>query len=85
MLIIPNISPQQQETPLLNSSTCSHDAVVLDLTHGFLSGVDREGRNIKSASKQADIETKIKKKNAFCDANLIYLKRKYEYEHEWGG
>lgn len=54
--------PQQQGTPLLNSSTCSHDAVVLDLTHGFLSGVDREGRNIKSASKQADIETKIKKK-----------------------
>ena len=70
---------------LLKNATTIHDTVVLDLTHGFLSGVDREGRNIKYPTKQSSIEIKIRKKSTFCDANLLYLQHKYKYEQERGG
>lgn len=74
-------TPQDQEESLVEKATHSKDKTVQDLAHGFLSGVDREGCNIKYPPKQAYIESELRKQNPGCDANLLYLKQKYGYNH----
>ena len=70
----------QQEESLVEQAAHSKNMTVRDLAHGFLSGVVREGPNIKYPSQQAHEEVELRKKHPGCDANLLYLQQKYNRE-----
>lgn len=70
----------QQEESLVEQAAHSKDMTVRDLANGFLSGVDREGPNIKYPSQQAHEEVELRKKHPGYDANLLYLQQEYNRE-----